>query len=145
MTKKEQTSAIVEHFKKCNSKDFFNYVEMVKTKNEKNLAVFGYFRTIDSKLSTIMVNREWRKKNEFQSFQISPDLEEEYGTVLDQNGVRWNNLILGGHISSIGQYLTFAYSGKSCLGGRQNGKSGGRKSNFAFVPQRKNCARSPLH
>ena len=40
MTKKEQTSAIVEHFKKCNSKDFFNYVEMVETKNEENLAVF---------------------------------------------------------------------------------------------------------
>ena len=41
-----------------------------------------------------MVNRKWRKRNEFQSFQISRDLEEEYGNVFDQNGVRWNNFIV---------------------------------------------------
>ena len=44
MTKKEQTSAIVKYLKKCNFKDFFSYVELVKTKNEKNLAVFWVFQ-----------------------------------------------------------------------------------------------------
>ena len=100
MTNKEQNWAILENFRTKHYKIFFNHGEQSMTKkdqiweteNEKNLAVFGYFKTINSKIVFNHGEQVTTKKERISS--ISPDLEEGYGTVLDQNGAWWNNFII---------------------------------------------------